>query len=65
MYAFFWAFMFGAVGLGYFVYGKRQELLVPLVCGIVLMIYPYFVSGTVTIVLVGIVLMAIPFYWKG
>jgi hypothetical protein len=57
--------MFGAVGLGYFIYGKKQERLTPLLCGIALMVYPYFVSGTLSIVLIGFVLMAIPFYVRG
>lgn len=61
---FFFGFLFGSVGLGYFIYGKKQGLLAPLVSGIALMVYPYFVPGTLAIVLVGIVLMAVPFYWK-
>src|SRR6266571_6497897 len=39
--------LFSAVGVGYFIYGKRQRATVPLVCGLVLMIFPYFVSSTV------------------
>jgi hypothetical protein len=62
--AFFWGFLFGAVGLGYFVYGKKQQRLVPLVCGILLMVYPYLVSDTTSIVLIGIVLMGIPYYTR-
>ena len=61
-YEFFWACMFGAVGLAYFIYGKKQQLPIPLVCGIALMVYPYFVSGALSIVLIGVVLMGIPFY---
>jgi len=56
--------MFGAVGLGYFVYGKKQQRLVPLVCGIGLMVYPYLITDTLSIVLIGIVLMAIPYYMR-
>ena len=33
--------LFGAIGLGYFVYGKRQKKFVPLICGVGLMGYPY------------------------
>ena len=33
--------VFGSFGLGYFVYGKKQKKTVPLVSGIVLMVYPY------------------------
>jgi hypothetical protein len=35
----------GSVGLGLFVYGKRQRRAPHLAVGIVLMVYPYFVSS--------------------
>ena len=57
-----WGVVFGSIGLGYFVYGKRQSAPVPLVCGIALMIYPYFVASTWATVLVGGALMAVPFF---
>ena len=38
--------LFGAIGLGAFIYGKRMVLYKPMVIGIVLMAYPYFVSQT-------------------
>jgi hypothetical protein len=44
------------------VYGRKQRRVVPLVCGLALMIFPYFVSGTVLVVVIGIVLMAIPYF---
>lgn len=28
-----WGMAFGSVGLGYFVYGKKQRAVVPLLCG--------------------------------
>ena len=59
-----WGLLFGAVGLGVFVYGKRQKAVVPLVCGLALMIYPYFVSSTLLLVGIGIVLTAIAFFVK-
>jgi hypothetical protein len=43
-------------------YGKKQGRIVPLVCGLTLMIFPYFVSGTILVVVVGLVLIAIPFF---
>jgi hypothetical protein len=53
--------LFGAFGLGFFVYGKRQKAVVPLVCGLVLMVFPYFISNTILLVAIGVALMAIPF----
>ncbi len=54
--------VFGAIGVGYFIYGKKQSMIVPLVCGIALMVYPWFVRGTLLTVIVGIVLMAVPYF---
>ena len=59
-----WGLLFGSVGLGFFVYGKKQRAVVPLVCGLVLMIFPYFVSNTLLLVAIGIVLIAIPYFVK-
>ena len=54
--------IWGSVGLGYFIYGKKQRAVVPLVCGLALMIFPYFVSNTVFLVLLGTVLVATPYF---
>lgn len=59
-----WGMLFGAIGMGYFVYGKRQSALLPLMCGIGLMVFPYFVTGTLWMLLVGAALMAAPWYWR-
>ena len=57
-----WGLLFGSIGLGFFVYGKNQKAPVPLVCGLALMIFPYFVSSTILLVGIGILLMAIPYF---
>ena len=59
-----WGLLFGSVGLGFFVYGKKQRAVVPLVCGLALMAFPYFVSNTMLVVVIGIVLMAIPYFLR-
>ena len=56
--------LFGAVGLGYLMYGKRQKMLVPLFCGLGLMGYPFFVSNAVLLVVIGCVLLGLPFFIK-
>jgi len=53
---------FGSVGLGYFLYGKKQRAVVPLVCGLALMVVPYFISSTALLVMVGAVLSGIPYF---
>jgi hypothetical protein len=57
-----WGMLFGIVGFAFFVYGKKQAALVPLICGLALMIFPYFVANIYTLVIVGIVLIALPFF---
>jgi hypothetical protein len=52
--------LFGSIGMGYFVYGKKQQAAIPLIAGIVLCIFPYFVSNVYIMVLVGIVLTVLP-----
>jgi hypothetical protein len=53
-----WGVIFGSIGLGFFVYGKKQNAIVPLLSGIVLMVFPYFVSNLYILILTGIVLVA-------
>ena len=57
-----WSVLFGSVGLGFFMYGKKQSAVVPLVCGIILMIFPYFIPNTILLVVVGFALIAFPFF---
>jgi hypothetical protein len=57
-----WGTIFGSIGLGYFFYGKKQRKIVPFICGIFLMAFTFFVTDTLLIVLIGAVLMAIPYF---
>jgi len=59
-----WGVLFGSVGLGFFVYGKKQTMVVPLVCGLALMVYPYFMPNAIALVLIGLVLVAIPYFFR-
>ncbi len=52
----------GAIGVGYFIYGKRQTKIVPMVAGALLCVYPYFVDSLLWLILVGAILMAVPFF---
>jgi len=54
--------LFSSVGLGFSMYGKKQSAVVPLVCGLILMIFPYFISNIILLVVVGFALMAFPFF---
>ncbi len=50
--------LFGTIGLIAFIYGKRQSRFKTLGIGIALMAYPYFISDTAGVYLVGVVLVA-------
>jgi len=56
--------LFGSIGLGFFIYGKKQRAVVPLVCGIVLILFPYFVSNVTLLVGIGVLLVAIPYFLR-
>ena len=57
-----WGLLFGSFGLGFFLYGKKQKAVVPLVCGLILMIFPYFVSNTILLVAIGVMLIVVPYF---
>ncbi|MDF1764479.1 MAG: hypothetical protein P1U57_13800 [Oleibacter sp.] len=56
--------VFSSLGLGYFIYGKKQELPVVKYAGVVLMVYPYFVTDKVLLIVIGLGLMALPRFLK-
>lgn len=57
-----WGVLFGAIGMGYFSYGRKQRAAVPFAIGVALMTYPFFVSNTYLLALVGAVLCAVPYF---
>ena len=60
----FWGVLFGGIGLGYFIYGKKQKKTIPFCVGIALFSLPYIFSSVLILVIVGIVLMAVPYFIK-
>ena len=57
-----WGLLFGSIGLGFFMYGRKQKAVVPLLCGLTLMFFPYFVSNTMLLVAIGVALIVIPYF---
>jgi len=49
----FWAILFGAIGMGAFVFGKRRGLAKPMIIGVALMAYPYFISDGTLVFVIG------------
>jgi hypothetical protein len=56
--------LFGSIGLGFFIFGKKQRAVVPLVCGLALMLFPYFVSNAMLLVGIGALLIALPYFLR-
>jgi hypothetical protein len=57
-----WGMIFGSIGLGFFVYGKKQKVVIPLFSGIGLIVFPYFISNVYILILSGIALIALPYF---
>ena len=57
-----WGMVFGAIGLGFFTYGKKQKAIVPLVSGIALIVFPYFIANVYMFVIVGVLLVVLPYF---
>jgi len=51
----------GALGVAYIVYGRRQVKFVPVIAGVLLCAYPYFIDSVVWLCVVGALLLAAPF----
>ena len=56
--------IFGAVGFSAFVYGKKERSFKPLVVGIALMGYPYFINGTFWLYAAGAGLCLVLYFWR-
>ena len=56
--------LFGSIGFGAFIYGKKQSSLRAMMIGIGLMAYPYFVSNAVVLYALGIALTAALFVFR-
>ena len=56
--------LFGIIGWYAFIHGKREKSWRPMVIGIVLMVYPYFVSNTFWAFAIGIALTAALYFWR-
>jgi hypothetical protein len=52
--------IFSSIGVGYFIYGRKQSNMVTRYCGIALVLYPYLVTDTLALVAVGVGLMLVP-----
>jgi hypothetical protein len=55
-------FVAGVFGVAYFVYGKKQVKFTPMICGVFLCVYPYFFDSVLWLSVIGVALLAAPFF---
>jgi hypothetical protein len=55
---------FGAFGFGYIVYGRKQQKGIPLLVGVALCAFPFFVSNVVLAIVIGAILIFLPWFIK-
>jgi hypothetical protein len=56
--------LFGLFGLGFFLYGKKAQRLVPLLVGIALMVVPYFISNLWLMTGVCLAMTSLPWFLR-
>ena len=59
-----WGVLFSSIGVGYFIYGRRQDKTIPLLAGMALMIYPYFMPNSIALVVIGVIFTAVPYFLR-
>jgi hypothetical protein len=55
----YWDLFISLIGMGFFIYGKKRPDVVALIAGLILMIYPYFVSNLAWDIGIGVFLIII------
>ena len=50
-----------SIGAGYFIYGRKQNKWTFMIDGLVMTIYPYFVTSVTWTLIIGLVLIIFPF----
>jgi hypothetical protein len=58
----FASLIWGSIGLGYFIYGRKQSSWVPMIAGILMMVASYFVSSALLMSLVCATLIALVYF---
>lgn len=57
----FTGLIFGSIGMGYIVYGRKQANMIGLLAGVGLCIFPYFISSVWISITLGAGLVLLPF----
>jgi hypothetical protein len=54
----YWGIFISLVGMGFFMYGKKRPDGIAMITGIVLMVYPYFISSVGWSIAAGVIVLA-------
>ncbi len=57
-----WGLVFSSIGLGYAIYGRRQNKKLVFYSGLGLIIYPYFVGDLKILIIIGLGLLLAPYF---
>jgi len=57
----FTGLIFGSIGMGYIVYGRKQANMMALLAGVGLCVFPYFTNSVWTSIAIGVGLVLLPF----
>jgi len=56
--------VFGSIGVGYCIYGKKQSHLVAFLAGLFLIGLPYVIDNNAALILVSLIIMVVPKFFK-
>jgi hypothetical protein len=59
-----WGVLFGAIGMAYLAYGRKQRRGIALLSGVLLCVLPYFASNAYLMILIAVILMALPYFLR-
>lgn len=57
-----WGVVFGSIGAGYLIYGRKNHRALAILSGLLLFVVPYFICGTIPLIALGLLLMALPYF---
>lgn len=59
-----WGVLFGAIGMAYMAYGKKQRRGIALLSGVLLCVLPYFASNAFFMILIAVIVIALPYFLR-
>lgn len=60
----FGSILFGSIGFGAFIYGRKVSATSPLIIGLILMVYPYFISETWLLYAIGVIMTTSLYFFR-